>query len=88
MQILRGIFFFFFGLRESDEKRLVRTHQSYQFHTSSIELRLQFRKGAQFRRAHGREIRRVREQDRPFVADPFVEVDIALRGLGLEVRRQ
>ena len=70
------------------ERELYVTHQSDQFYTPPIEFRLQFRKRPQFRRAHGREICRVREQDRPFVADPFVEVDVALRGLGLEVRRQ
>ena len=35
--------------------------------------------------AHGREVLGVREQDGPAVADPVVEVDRALRGLGGEV---
>src|SRR5262249_11844495 len=35
--------------------------------------------------ADGREVLRVREEDRPLVADPLVEVDLAFRGLGREI---
>ena len=42
---------------------------------------------AEFGRADRREILRVREQDRPAVADPVVEVDRPLGRLGREIRR-
>ena len=49
------------------------------------ELGLELGKGAQLRRADGRVILRVREQDDPVVADELVEVDRALRRFGLEI---
>src|SRR5207253_9038151 len=50
-----------------------------------VEVRLESRHIAQLRRAHGREVLRVREQDRPFVADPLVKMDRALGRLGGEI---
>jgi hypothetical protein len=41
---------------------------------------------AELGRAHGREVLRVREQDRPAVADPLVEIDLALGRVRGEVR--
>ena len=43
------------------------------------------RHGAELGGAHRGEVLRVREQDRPLVADPLVEVDLAFGGLGLEI---
>ena len=50
-----------------------------------LELGLESRHVAEFRRADRREILGMREKDRPLVADPFVEMDRALRGLGFEI---
>jgi hypothetical protein len=49
------------------------------------EFRLQLGHGAEFGGADGREIFGMRKQNRPAVADPFVEVNLALRGFGGEV---
>ena len=43
--------------------------------------------GAELGGADRREILRVREQHRPFVADPVVEPDSAFGGLGFEIGR-
>ena len=51
-----------------------------------VELGLNLRHVPELGRAHGREILRMREQDRPRIADPVVEMDLSFRGLGLEVR--
>jgi PAS domain S-box-containing protein len=59
--------------------------QADQFAVSLRELGLDLRHVAQFGGAHRREVFRVREQDRPTVADPLVEVDRPLRGRGGEV---
>ena len=40
---------------------------------------------AQLCRAHRREVLGVRKQDRPAIADPLVEIDLAQGGFGLEV---
>lgn len=53
-----------------------------------LEFVLQTRERPQFRRAHGREIRRVAEQDRPRVVDVLVEIHVPLRRFRLEVRRR
>ena len=50
------------------------------------ELRLQPGHVAEFGGAHGSEILRMRKQDSPAVADPFVKVDGALGGFRSEVR--
>ena len=47
--------------------------------------RLQAGHVTEFRGAHGRKILRVRKQDGPPVANPFVKVDRALRGFGREI---
>ena len=52
-----------------------------------VELGLQPGHVAELGRADRREVLRMREQDRPAVADPLVELDRALGGLGREVRR-
>nr|POE53603.1 serine--trna ligase, mitochondrial [Quercus suber] len=46
-------------------------------HVARLELAPQLREGAQLRRAHGCVVRRVREEDRPLVVQPAVEVDLA-----------
>ena len=51
------------------------------------ELGLDFGHVPELRRAHRREILRMGKQNRPAVADPLVEVDGALGGLRLEIRR-
>ena len=51
------------------------------------ELGLELGHLAELGRADGREVGRVREQDRPRVADPVMELDRPLRRLGLEVGR-
>src|SRR6516165_3929790 len=51
-----------------------------------VELRLQPCHIAELGRADRREILRMREQDRPSVADPLMKVDFPFRGLGGEVR--
>src|SRR6516162_968541 len=50
-----------------------------------VELGLQPRHVAELGRADRREVLRVREQDGPAVADPFVEVDAALGRLRGEI---
>lgn len=54
--------------------------------TTLLELRRELGDFSELRRADGREVGRVREEDRPAVSEPFVEVDLALRRLRLEVR--
>ena len=50
-----------------------------------LELGLDARHVAELRRADRREVLRVREQHRPRVADPVVELDRALGRVGLEI---
>src|SRR5215472_9706868 len=57
------------------------------FHPALVKLGLELRHIAQFRRANGREILRVREQNAPLVAEPLVEVNPALSRFRFEVRR-
>ena len=52
-----------------------------------FEFRLEPGHVAEFRGAHRREILRVRKQDGPAIADPFVKIDGALRGFSGEIRR-
>src|SRR5579872_4592522 len=60
--------------------------ETYQLDTAFVELRLQFGQRAKFSGADRSEVFRVREQQRPAVADPVVEFDLAFGGLGLEIR--
>jgi hypothetical protein len=50
-----------------------------------VELGLELRHVAELGRADRREILRMRKQDRPAVADPFVKADAALRRLRGEI---
>ena len=59
--------------------------QADEFDAAFREFGLEFCEGAQLGRAHGRVVFRVREEDDPFVADEFVEIDGAVGGVGLEV---
>src|SRR2546428_2040823 len=52
-----------------------------------VELGLETGHVAELSGANGREVLRMREEDCPLVADPFVEVDLPLRGLSGEIRR-
>src|SRR5690606_9902775 len=45
---------------------------------AAVELAFQPRPVAELGGAHGREVLRMREEDRPLVADPLVEADAAL----------
>lgn len=49
------------------------------------ELRLKLRERAELGGADGRVVLGMGEEDDPFVADEFVEIDVALSRLGLEV---
>src|SRR5262249_31427848 len=51
-----------------------------------VELGLDLGHVAELRRADRGEVLRVREQHRPRVADPVVEVDVTFRRIGLEIR--
>ncbi len=55
------------------------------FTVALLEFRLKASHVAEFRRADGREVFGMREQDGPAVADPFVETDGALGGFGSEI---
>jgi hypothetical protein len=59
--------------------------QADELHAAFSELGLEFGKGTQFSRAHGGVIFRVGEKDDPVVPDEFVEVDVALRRIGVEI---
>ena len=59
--------------------------QTNELDIAFIELGLQFRKGAEFRCADGCEVRWVREENGPFVADPLMEIYVALGRFGFEV---
>src|SRR5215831_15176623 len=50
------------------------------------ELGLKPGHGSQFGGAHRREVLRMREKDRPAVADPFVKTNRSLRRLGRKIR--
>ncbi len=56
-------------------------------HMALVEFRLELGHGAELRRADGREILRVREQDAPGLAQPGVEIDPAFGGVGIEIGR-
>src|SRR5690606_22102867 len=61
--------------------------QPDQLRIALVELGLETRHVAQLGRADRGKVLRVREKDRPTVADPFVKVDSSLRGVRREVRR-
>lgn len=61
------------------------THQTNHLHASLLEFASELSECSQLGGAHGREVRRVREQNRPFAIEPLVEVDVACGRLGLEV---
>jgi len=69
------------GFEESEE-----SYKPNHLHTPPVKLPLHLRKGAQLCRAYWRVVRRVREEDRPAVADEFVEVDVSRRCCRLEIR--
>ena len=60
--------------------------QADDLHAAAVEVRLDAGHVAQLGGADGGEVARVAEQHGPAVADPVVEVDPALGGVGLEVR--
>ena len=61
------------------------THQTNHLHASLLEFASELSECSQLGGAHGREVRRVREQNRPFAIEPLVEVDVACGRFGLEV---
>src|SRR5438067_7105594 len=61
--------------------------QSDDLHAAAVKLGLDLRHVTELGRADRREVLRVREQHRPRVTNPLVEVDRSLGGLCLEVRR-
>ena len=72
----------------SDKKtreEIGQTHQTEHLDPALVELGLQLRERAELGRAHGREVRGVREEDRPAVPEPLVEVNVPLVRLRLEV---
>ena len=62
------------------------TYESDELDIAFLEFTFQLCECAELCRAYWGEICRMREQYCPFVADPLVEVDIAMCGFGLEVR--
>ena len=58
----------------------------HQLDAALVEFRLQPGQRAEFGGADRGEILRMREQQRPAVADPVVEFDLAFGGFGLEIR--
>ena len=54
--------------------------QAHQLDAALVEFRLQLCESAELGGAHRREVLRVREQERPAVADPVVELDFSLGG--------
>ena len=68
--------------------RLQRIHADRDhFDAALLELAFDPRHVPQFGRAHRREVLGVREQDAPAIAQPFVEIDLALGRIRREVRR-
>jgi hypothetical protein len=62
------------------------THKADHLNVSLLEFAAELSESTQLSGAHGREVRRVREQNRPFSIEPLVEVDVSCGGFGLEVR--
>jgi hypothetical protein len=60
--------------------------EPHQLDAALIEFRLQFGQGAEFGGADRGEILGMREQERPAVADPIMELDFSFGGFGLEIR--
>jgi hypothetical protein len=67
-------------------RRSLSTYQSNHLNTPLLKLASELRESSQLSGANGREIRRVREENRPFSVEPLVEVDVACSGFGFEVR--
>src|SRR5262249_52281127 len=67
-------------------RRYVVDRQRDHLAVALLELQLELRDEAELRRADGREVLGMREEDRPFVTDPLVEFDLALRRLLREIR--
>lgn len=61
------------------------TYQPKHLDAPRLKLILQLRKRTQLCGAHGGEVCGVGEKNGPAVVDELVEVDIAMRGLGVEV---
>lgn len=61
--------------------------QANQLDTALGELGLELGEGTEFGGAHGSEVLGVGEEDNPFVTDELMEVDGAVCGISLEVRR-
>jgi hypothetical protein len=70
-----------------NNRGLDQTYKAQHLHATGVEFVLQLCKGAQLRGADRCEVGGVREQDRPFSVEKFVELDLAVRGLRLEVWR-
>lgn len=62
-------------------------YQSDHLDVALFELARHLGESPELRRTHGGEVGRVREENSPAVAEPLVEVDLALCGVGLKVRR-
>ena len=62
------------------------TRQADDLHAALFEFRLQLRHITELGRADRGEILRMRENDRPAVADPIMELDRAVGRLCLKVR--
>ena len=61
------------------------TYQSNELDIALLEFTFQLCECAELCRAYWGEVCWVRKQDCPFVANPLVKVDIAMRSFGLEV---
>ena len=66
-------------------ERMSVAYKPNQFHIPLLELLLELGKSPQFGSAYWSEIRRMREENCPFIAYPAVEVNFTMCGLGLEV---
>lgn len=64
-----------------------RTYQSNHLDSTLLKLILHLGKSTQLGGANGCEISRVGEKDGPTIANELMEVNLALRGQCLEVRR-
>src|SRR6185295_18955169 len=59
--------------------------QAHQLDAALVEFRLQLCESAEFGGTNRREILGMREQKGPAIADPVVEFDFSLGGLGFEI---
>jgi hypothetical protein len=72
--------------QDSLSRFLYAAYQSNHLDATLLKFILQLCERAELSGANGGEIGGVGEEDSPAVADPLVEVDLALGGQGLEVR--